>query len=42
MENRSVVVILSVAKDLNKINSIRDSSASPQNDIGIIKIEGIL
>jgi hypothetical protein len=27
-------VILSAAKDLNKINSIRDSSATPQNDIG--------
>jgi tetratricopeptide (TPR) repeat protein len=25
-------VILSVAKDLNKINSLRDSSAAPQND----------
>jgi hypothetical protein len=26
------IVILSEAKDLNKINSLRDSSATPQND----------
>jgi len=29
-------VILSAAKDLNKINSIRDSSATPQNDVDVI------
>ena len=29
-------VILSVAKDLNKINSIRDSSATPQNDVNAL------
>jgi len=30
------IVILSEAKDLNKINYIRDSSASPQNDINAL------
>jgi len=29
-------VILSEAKDLNKINSIRDSSATPQNDVNAL------
>ena len=30
------IVILSEAKDLNKINSIRDSSATPQNDVNAL------
>src|SRR5208282_3071136 len=29
-------VILSEAKDLNKINSLRDSSATPQNDVSTL------
>jgi len=35
-KHQKSTVILSAAKDLNKINSIRDSSATPQNDVNIL------